>query len=80
MMQNQCGFPVDWMRQLQGSIRPLTLPGMLSTAGHWDQSRDAVVMFLPSFPSQPDTPGASLLKLGLAGVNRKGLSGSVSIG
>jgi len=25
---------------------PLTLPGMLSTAGHWDQSR--VVIFLPS--------------------------------
>jgi hypothetical protein len=26
---------------------PLTLPGMLSTAGHWDQSRAG--MFLPSF-------------------------------
>src|SRR5579862_9879619 len=26
---------------------PLTLPGILSTAGHWDQSRGAI--FLPSF-------------------------------
>jgi hypothetical protein len=26
---------------------PLTLPGMLSTAGHWDQSRFAI--FVPSF-------------------------------
>src|SRR5260221_12517029 len=26
---------------------PLTLPGMLSTAGHWDQSR--IAMFVPPF-------------------------------
>src|SRR5882724_638452 len=26
---------------------PLTLPGTLSTAGHWDQSSDAIVQILP---------------------------------
>ncbi len=29
---------------------PLTLPGMLSTAGHWDQSRIATLLAYYAFP------------------------------
>src|SRR5438132_262380 len=35
------------MRVSRNTHAPLTLPGMLSTVGHWDQSR--VAMFLPPF-------------------------------
>jgi len=35
------------MRVSLNTYAPLTLPGILSAAEHWDQSRDAI--FLPSF-------------------------------
>jgi hypothetical protein len=37
------------MRVLRRTHAPLTLPGTLSTAGHWDQSSRAIVQFLSSF-------------------------------
>lgn len=35
---------------------PLTLPGMLSTAGHWDQSSNAIVGLLPPDYGKPGWP------------------------
>jgi hypothetical protein len=45
---------------------PLTLPGMLSTAGHWDQSRD--VMFLSRFHRKRSYHGSTASSLGAASI------------
>ena len=37
------------MRVFLNTQAPLTLPGMLSTAGHWDQSSSGIFQFLPKF-------------------------------
>src|SRR5947207_11386034 len=37
------------MRVFLNTHAPLTLPGMLSTAGHWDQSSTAIFQCLPDF-------------------------------
>src|ERR1700737_3109136 len=42
------------MRVSLNTHAPLTFPGMLSTAGHWDQSRLAIII-LPFFHRKPFT-------------------------
>jgi integrase len=48
------------LRQHKASVAPLTFPGMLSTAGHWDQSSADIKDLLRSHR----TPGRSRLKGG----------------
>jgi hypothetical protein len=54
-------------RVLRNTHAPLTLPGTLSTAGHWDQSRVAIVVASCFIMPQTRRPHSCAMRLRMNG-------------